>query len=175
MATSTLLTGREVTFGYDEIIVSKTDAQGRITYANDVFQRVSGYTEDELLGRAHNIVRHPGMPRCVFKFLWDRIADGHEVFAYVLNRCKSGDEYWVFAHVTPTYDRHGKISGYHSSRRVPSKEALAVVRPLYHELLRIEKLHSLPREQWEASMPALLSVLESKQMTYDELVFAITP
>lgn len=175
MARVTGLTGREVTFGLDEIIVSKTDTKGRITYANDVFQRVSGYTEDELLGSAHNIVRHPGMPRCVFKFLWDRIADGHEVFAYVLNRCKNGDEYWVFAHVTPTFDGQGRISGYHSSRRVPSREALAVVRPLYQELLRVERQHPLPREQWEASMPVLLGVLESKKLTYDELVFAITP
>jgi PAS domain S-box-containing protein len=174
MARPTTLTGREVAFGHDEIIVSKTDLKGRITYANDVFVRVSGYSEDELLGSAHNIVRHPGMPRCVFKFLWDRIAEGHEVFAYVLNRCKNGDQYWVFAHVTPTYDQAGRITGYHSSRRVASREALAVVRPIYDRLLGVERQHALPREQWEASLPVLVGVLESRQMSYDELIFAIT-
>ncbi|MFO0830818.1 MAG: PAS domain-containing protein [Phycisphaerales bacterium] len=175
MARSTSLTGREVTFGHDEIIVSKTDTKGRITYANDVFQRVSGYSEDELLGAAHNIVRHPAMPRCVFRFLWDRIAAGNEVFAYVLNRCKTGDQYWVFAHVTPTFGAGGSIVSYHSSRRVPAREAIAVVKPLYAQLMEVERQHQLPREQWEASLPVLVSVLESKKLTYDELVFAITP
>ena len=111
------LTGVERTFGDDEIIVSKTDTKGRITYANRVFQQVAGYTEDELLGKAHSIVRHPDMPRCVFKFLWDTIGAGNEVFAYVLNKAKNGDHYWVFAHVTPTFDDHGRIISYHSNRR----------------------------------------------------------
>ncbi|MCA9257049.1 MAG: PAS domain S-box protein, partial [Phycisphaerales bacterium] len=70
MSRDLILTGRERTFGEDEIIVSKTDVKGRITYANEVFIRVAGYTEDELLGKPHNIIRHPDMPRCVFKLLW---------------------------------------------------------------------------------------------------------
>ncbi len=170
----TVLTGIERTFGDDEIIVSKTDLKGRITYANRVFQRVSGYTEAELIGQAHSIIRHPKMPRCVFKYLWDTIASKREVFAYVLNRCKNGDEYWVFAHVTPSLDAAGNIISYHSSRRVPSRAAIDVVRPLYAMLLDEERKHQLPRDQWAASLPMLVNILKSKNVTYDELIFSIT-
>ena len=114
MAAQTDLTGVERTFGADEIIVSKTDTKGRLTYVNQLFQTIADYKEDELIGQPHNIVRHPDMPRCVFKLLWDTIASGNELFAYVVNRCKFGDHYWVFAHVTPTFDAQGQITGFHS-------------------------------------------------------------
>lgn len=87
------VTGKEVFFKPEEIIVSKTDLKGRITYANRVFLDISGFTEAELLGKPHSILRHPEMPRCVFKLLWDTIQNGSEIFAYVINRCKNGDHY----------------------------------------------------------------------------------
>lgn len=167
------LTGNERFFDEDEIIVSKTDTKGRITYANRVFMRVAGYTEQELLGKAHNIIRHPDMPRCVFKFLWDQIEAKHEVFAYVVNRCKNGDHYWVFAHVTPTLDDNGRIIGYHSSRRVPSQSALETIKPIYKELLDIEAKYRTPREQWQASLPALVGKLDALGLSYDELIFTL--
>ncbi len=167
------LTGVERFFEQDEIIVSKTDLKGRITYANQVFQNIADYTEAELLGRAHSIVRHPDMPRSVFKFLWDRIQAKHEVFAYVVNRCKHGDHYWVFAHVTPTLNERGQITGYHSNRRVPTQQALSVIKPLYKELIDIERRYRTPREQWEASLPVLVKKLESMDTTYDELMFQL--
>ena len=101
-------TGREVRFDEEELIVSKTDAQGRITYCNDVFIRISGYTERELLGAPHSLIRHPDMPRAVFKLLWDTIASGEECFAYVVNRAKSGDHYLVRAHLTPPLHARGR-------------------------------------------------------------------
>ena len=167
------LTGVERFFEEDEIIVSKTDTKGRITYANRVFQRVAQYTEEELLGKAHSIVRHPDMPRCVFKFLWDTIEAGNEIFAYVVNRCKSGDHYWVFAHVTPTFDTSGRIVAYHSNRRVPSREAINTVQPIYQQLLGIEQRYRTPREQWQASLPVLVSQLDQMGVTYDELMFKL--
>jgi PAS domain S-box-containing protein len=78
-------TGRERTWGDEEIIVSKTDLKGIITYANRTFLNVAGYTEEEVLGKPHNMIRHPDMPRCVFKLLWDTIESGNEIFAYVKN------------------------------------------------------------------------------------------
>lgn len=167
------ITGIERTFDRDEIIVSKTDPQGRLTYANRVFQRVAGYTESELLGKAHNIVRHPDMPRCVFRFLWERIQARQECFAYVLNRCKNGDHYWVFAHVTPTLNHNGSILGYHSNRRVPAESALNTIKPLYADLLAIEKRHRTPGEQWQASLPVLQDRIRSLGVSYDELIFQI--
>ena len=94
-------TGRERTFGPDELIVSKTDLKGRMTYANDVFLRISGYDLDELIGQPHSLIRHPEMPRGLFRLLWQRISTGHEVFAFINNLAKTGDHYWVLAHVTP--------------------------------------------------------------------------
>ena len=167
------MTGVEQTFGSDELIVSKTDLKGRLTYVNSVFLRVSGFEEHELLGKPHNIIRHPDMPRGVFKLLWDTIQSEKELFCYVNNRCKNGDHYWVFAHVTPTRDNNGRIIGYHSSRRVPSQTALDAIKPLYAELLAIESKHRTPREQWQASLPVLVDKLDSMGLTYDELIFKL--
>lgn len=167
------LTGVERTFGADEIIVSKTDTKGRITYANDVFLRVAQYTEAELLGKAHNIIRHPDMPRCVFKFMWDTIQAGKEIFAYVINRTKNGDHYWVFAHVTPTFAPDGAITGYHSNRRVPDRDAVNTVSAIYRDLCAIEARHATPRAAWEASLPALVKKLEQAGVSYDEFVWSL--
>ena len=129
------LTGVERFFDVDDIIVSKTDLKGRITYANDVFLEIAGYTEQEVLGQPHSMIRHPDMPRCIFKLLWDTIQGGQEIFAYVINRCKNGDHYWVYAHVTPSKGVGGEIVGYHSNRRVPERSIVEkTIIPLYQEL-----------------------------------------
>ena len=105
------LTGIERTFRPDEIIVTKTDLKGRITYANELFCRIAGYTHDEVMGAPHCIIRHPEMPHGVFKLLWDTIEAGQEIFAYVINRAANGDHYWVLAHVTPSFGEDGKVNG----------------------------------------------------------------
>lgn len=166
-------TGRESYFGESELIVSKTDPQGRITYANQVFVRVSQFSEQELLGAPHSIVRHPEMPRCVFRFLWDRITLGHEVFAYVLNMAKSGDHYWVFAHVTPTFDSQGRIVAYHSNRRKPDAEQVAKVQPVYAALLAEEQKHQDRKAGLEASYKMLGEFVTGTGMSYDEFVFSL--
>ena len=166
-------TGRERTFGEDEIIVSKTDTSGRITYANDVFLRVAGYTEDEVLGQPHSLVRHPEMPRCVFKLLWDTISSGSEIFAYVVNLAKDGDHYWVLAHVTPTFGRSGEIIGYHSSRRCPERSELAKIQPIYRALLDEERRHASKAEQIAHATKLLDSVLAQKGVAYDEFMFSL--
>ena len=86
-------TGRERRFDDDELLVSKTDPKGRITYANDVFVRVSGYALPEIIGQPHNLIRHPQMPRGVFRLLWDSISRGEELFAFINNLAKNGDHY----------------------------------------------------------------------------------
>lgn len=122
-----------------DFIVSKTDPKGRITYANRIFMRISGYREEELLGQQHNILRHPDMPRSVFHLLWETIEGGRECFAYVKNLCKNGDHYWVLANVTPDYDRNGKTIGYFSVRRRPRRDAVDYFSCLYGELLAEER------------------------------------
>ncbi len=167
-------TGQEIHFNNDEIIVSKTDLRGIITYANDVFVRVSGYTEEELIGAPHNLIRHPAMPGCVFKLLWDTLKQGREIFAYVVNLSKTGGHYWVFAHVTPSFDADGKIIGYHSNRRVPGADALPKVTQLYDQLRAEENRHRDRRAGIEAAESTLLSVLAAQQVTYDQFVFSLS-
>ena len=173
MASDNHLTGVERTFGVNEIIVSKTDTTGRIIYANEVFLRIAGFREAEIIGRPHSIIRHPAMPRCVFKLLWDTISAGKEIFAYVLNRAGNGDHYWVFAHVTPTFDAAGKIVSYHSNRRSPRAEAVAKATGLYEGLLAIEARHTDRKAGMEAGFKALVDQLQTAGVPYDEFVFSL--
>lgn len=166
-------TGKAVRFGEDEFIVSKTDTRGRITYCNGVFIRVSGYSEEELLGAPHSLIRHPDMPRCVFKLLWDRISAGHEVFAYVVNLAKTGDHYWVLAHVTPTRDATGRIIAYHSNRRLPDEKAVAAVVPLYRELRQIEEQATDRKQGMNLAYEALMEKLRSIGKSYDEFILSL--
>jgi PAS domain S-box-containing protein len=154
--------------------VSKTDIKGRITYANKTFCDVAGYAEAELLGQPHSIIRHPDMPRAVFKLLWDTILDGREVFAYVKNLAKSGAYYWVFAHVTPSFDRHGRIIAFHSSRRVPDRRILeTTIVPLYAAVLQEEYRHRNGQAALAASYAMVGDFLKSKDKTYDEFIFSL--
>jgi len=166
-------TGRETFFPVSELIVSKTDLKGRITYANGLFSRMAGYRETELLGQPHSIIRHPDMPRSVFRLLWDTIEARREIFAFVKNMAKNGDHYWVFAHVTPSFDREGRIIGYHSNRRVPDRDMLeSTIIPLYAEVLRIERGHVNGKEAVAAGCKALTDFIASKKVAYEELVFS---
>ncbi len=168
-------TGAERRLGPDELIVSKTDAKGILTYANDVFCRMAAMTEEEIVGQPHNIIRHPEMPRVVFKLLWDTIASGREIFAYVNNLGADGANYWVFAHVTASYDASGRIVGYHSNRRAPERAALDAVRPVYAALLAEERRHAKASEGLAASAALLDSTLASAGLAYDEWVWTVTP
>ena len=165
-------TNREVFFDAREIIVSKTDMKGWITYANDIFAGISGFTERELLGQPHSIIRHPDMPRAVFKLLWDTILQGQEIFAYVKNITKTGDHYWVFAHVTPSFGPNGQIIGFHSNRRVPRREAIAAVIPIYADLIHTEAQHRNGKDALNAGSAHLLNFVKSTHKPYDELVLS---
>ncbi len=167
------ITGRQVVFDVEELLVSKTDLKGHITYANAAFCRVAGFTETELMGQPHNVIRHPDMPRSVFNLLWKTIQSGREIFAYVVNLTKSGDHYWVLAHVTPTFDSHGNISGYHSNRRYADPAALAKVKDLYDKLLVEERGHARRADAIAAGTQFLERQLADLGTTYDEFIFSL--
>ena len=174
MARDNQTTGVERFFDADEIIVSKTDLKGHLTYANDVFLRLAGMTEAEAIGQPHSVIRHPDMPRCVFKLLWDTLATGKEIFAYVVNRAKNGDHYWVLAHVTPSRNERGEIIGYHSNRRVPDRRTLdTVIIPLYKQLLDIEERHGNRKEGMNDAFNTLVNLLKEKGLGYDEFIFSL--
>lgn len=169
-----LVTGVQRDFEENEIIVSKTDLKGHLTYVNDVFLRLASYTEKEVLGQPHNMIRHPDMPRCVFKLLWDSIQSNTEIFAYVINRAKNGDHYWVLAHVTPSRDSSGSIIGYHSNRRVAKPETITrVITPLYRELSAAENAHANRKDGLNASIEKMNTVLAESRMEMNEYFLSI--
>lgn len=174
MAVDTSLTGVERFFEDDEIIVSKTDLKGRISYANNIFLRLAGMSEKETLGQPHSCIRNPNMPRCIFKLLWDTIQDGREIFAYVVNRSRNGDHYWVLAHVTPSRDGSGNVVGYHSNRRVAARPVLDdTIIPLYKTLLEEELKHANSKDGLKASYNMISDMLNGSGVAYDEFIFSL--
>lgn len=156
----------------DDFIVSKTDTQGRITYGNRIFIEYSGYSAAELLGAQHNIIRHPDMPRAVFKLLWETIQARQECFAYVKNMAKDGSFYWVFANITPSFDSDGSLLGYFSVRRKPKASAVKTVSELYRAMLAAEQ-RAGARDAIAASSKLLTDLLQEKGAAYDEFILSL--
>ncbi|EPG65502.1 PAS domain S-box protein [Leptospira wolffii] len=127
------VTGREIQFGDSAVIISRTDAKGRITYVSKDFAEISGYSEEEMMGEPHNIVRHPDVPPVVFKDLWDTIQSGRPWNGVVKNRAKSGDHYWVDATVTPVLE-NGIITGYMSVRKKAARKHIETAEKLFSSL-----------------------------------------
>ena len=173
-ASLTHLTGCERTFSDHELIVSKTDLKGHITYANPLFVRLAGYPESQIIGAPHCLIRHPHMPASVFKLLWDSISAEKEIFAYVINRSANGDHYWVLAHVTPSYDERGKLDGYHSNRRVANPAVLKnTIIPLYSHLQKEEEPHTNAKDKCRVGLSLLQNILNEKKVSYEEFIFSL--
>lgn len=124
---------QEVTFSATEQLVSITDLKGRITYVNDEFAKIAGYTREELIGQHHNIVRHPDMPKAAFSDLWLKLKANQPWRGIVKNRCKNGDFYWVDAYVTPLTE-NGQVNGYQSVRAKPTREMINNANHLYQQI-----------------------------------------
>lgn len=169
---SQALIDEELTFNTDDVIVSKTDLSGRITYANDVFCRMAERTTDEVIGKPHNLIRHPDMPRVIFKVLWDTLQQEEEIFAYVKNRSMTGRYYWVLAHMTSSYDQNHKLNGYHSNRRCPDRHRVEEIAKLYKTLLDEEAKHENPDEGIKASASLLARTLDEAGQSYPEFVWS---
>ena len=152
----------------DDFIVSKTDLKGRITYVNKIFMDLAEYSEEELLGKPHSMVRHEAMPKLIFQLLWERVQAKEEIFAYVVNKTKNGNSYWVFANVTPSLDERGNLVGYYSVRRKPKSGSVETIKPIYQELLQAEKSGGV-----SASKELLDNLLQAKGVSYDEFVISL--
>jgi PAS domain S-box-containing protein len=155
-----------------DFIVSMTDLKGLITYGNRIFIEYSGYSEAELLGAQHNIVRHPDMPRGMFKLLWDKIQNKEECFAYVKNMAKDGSFYWVFSNVTPVFDPAGNVTGYFSVRRKPNQSGIKTMSEIYRRMLDEENRASAANAP-VASIRLLTDILKEKGLSYEEFILAI--
>ena len=152
----------------EDFIVSKTDLKGRITYCNQIFINMAEYSEEELLEKPHSIIRHPDMPKAVFRYLWETIPKKEEVFAYVINKTKNNNAYWVYANITASLDEKGNIVDYYSVRRRPNPKALEVIIPLYKKMLEVEKNSGV-----DASFKILTDILHDKGVGYNELISSL--
>ncbi|MCA9407305.1 MAG: PAS domain-containing protein [Candidatus Omnitrophica bacterium] len=158
----------ESKFFVDELFFSSTDFIGNILTGNSVFVRVSQYEKEEIIGAPHNIIRHPDMPKIVFKVLWDYIKAKRTVVAYVKNLTKEGRYYWVLATVFPMSD------GYVSIRIKPTSKFFALIPDVYQKLLEVEKSKDVPSEGMDASLAQLLKILKSKGFNdYDSFMTAV--
>lgn len=166
-------TGRASPFAEDDIIVTKTDPKGRILYANETFLAVSRMALADVLGQPHSIVRHPDMPRCIFEMMWKTIAAGGEFFGYVQNLASNGDHYWVFAHVTPSRDGAGGITGFHSNRRKPDEAQVARIAPLYARLLAAEGAEADRRTGQRHGADLLAAFLADRRLSYEQFAFSV--
>lgn len=164
-------TDEELFFTEDEIIVSKTDAQGRIRYANDVFCRLAEMPTKDLIGQPHSIIRHPDMPRAVFRLLWESITAGQEIFAYIKNMSATGKFYWVIAHVTPSLAPDGSLLGFHSNRRRASRGAIAEIAAWYQDLRQIETGLPDRKQGLQAGWDALQSRIAKSGKDYDGFIW----
>ena len=161
---------QEIVMDYDDFIVSKTNVKGKITYCNRIFIKIAGYNEKDLLGQPHNIIRHPDMPRSVFRLLWNTLQEGNEFFGLVKNKTRSGGFYWAFANVTASVDKDGTLLGYYSVRRKPERTLIDALQPIYQQMLEEEARHSNAKEAMDASSKILMDFIQLSGKSYDEFL-----
>lgn len=155
------LSGKERKLLSSEIISTRTDTRGLITFANGVFSKVTGYSRDEVLGRPHNLIRHPEVPRALYYVLWEAIKSGEQFFGVTKNRCKNGDYYWTLGMFQPSYES-GEISGFRSTRKGLHDESLKeAFDELYRAVRRVELEKPRP-EQVQAGYKALHRQLKKR-------------
>lgn len=159
-------TNKEIKLSNKRYIVSKTDAKGIIEYGNDYFVEISGYSQEELIGKPHSIVRHPDMPKIVFKMMWDRINKGQSIMAVVKNLAKNGSYYWVVTEFEPKIDPiSNEIISHTAFRKAAPQKAIDTMIPIYKKLLEIEQEGGM-----EASEKYLRDFLEEHNTTYDDFI-----
>jgi len=154
----------------NSVLISRTDTSSRILYANQEFIRISGFSEAELLGNPHNIVRHPDMPRAVYHLMWQHLKDGKEFNGYIKNRTKNGGYYWVFANIGIQKDQSKTI--YMSVRRRPQERALNQIFPHYQEMCRLES-GSDRDAGLQRSCAYFETLYQDYGKGYDEFVFSL--
>ena len=142
------VTQREIDYSPNIRIISTTDLQGNITFINQDFVQISGFSEKELIGSPHNIVRHPDMPPAAYEDLWQTVKSGNTWRALVKNRCKNGDHYWVDAYVMPIV-QNGKTIGYQSVRSKPSREQITEAEILYAKMRHEPSLKIPHNRSWK--------------------------
>jgi PAS domain S-box-containing protein len=153
---------KEIEFSEQELIVSMTDIEGKLIYVNDIFCEIAEYGRDELMGMPHNIVRHKDMPKVIFKLMWERLLSGKPTSAFVKNRTKNENYYWVQAYVAPIM-KDGEITHLTSYRRPLNSFAKKEIIKLYKQLKEYESTHTL-----QESYAYFLEYLKERKISYEQ-------
>lgn len=172
MKTKITAIDQELVLPDDDFISSKTNPNGILTYANSLFIKYSGYKESELFGQQHNIIRHPDMPRVIFKLMWDALQSKREFNGYIKNLNKNGSYYWVFANIVPSFSSDNELLGYYSVQRKPEAEKLNYIKNIYADFMEIEQ-QSPPEESISNSLYKLNILLNGREKGYDEFILTI--
>jgi PAS domain S-box-containing protein len=159
---------KEAEFDKKRFILSKTDTTGHIISVNPYLYNISGYSEKELIGKQHNVLRHPDMPKAIFYLMWKYLLSGREITVVMKNLTKSGEYYWVVADLKPRFDKKGKIIALTSFQKFAIDDIVDGVEELYETMLRIEKIHGM-----EASVGYMEGFFEERKMTYDGFIYEL--
>jgi PAS domain S-box-containing protein len=168
MKTTPVPSNKERVMREDDFIVSKTDRKGVITYGNRTFIEFSGYSGGELLGQPHNIIRHPDMPRAVFRLMWRTLQMDEEFFGYIKNLSKDGGFYWTFANVTPKLSPQGELLSYLSVRRKPPPDKIPRIEAIYQDMLAAEQRIDSAQAAMDAGEAVLTCAMGGKE--YHEFI-----
>ncbi|GAA4274421.1 PAS domain-containing protein [Aquimarina gracilis] len=155
----------EIVLDPKNTIMSKTDSKGIIEYANDYFMEICGYEEPELIGQPHNVIRHPDMPKVIFKWLWEHLQSKKNIHALVKNLAKDGRYYWVITDFDVKLNEEGDIVSFFARRKAPPRKTIEKIDSLYKKLLSIEEASGV-----ETAEKYLIGFLEEKGMKYDEFI-----
>ncbi len=159
---------KEIKLDPSRVIMSKTNPMGIIEYANDYFMEICGYEEYELMGQPHNIIRHPDMPKIIFKLLWERLNEGKNIHALVKNFSKDGRYYWILTNFETKYNDEGDIISHFAKRKAAPGNAIYQIEKLYKTLLAIEQ-----RKNPEIAEKYFNGLLEDRKQTYDEFILDV--
>ena len=162
-------TSKEVKMKPEDMIVSKTDIKGHITYCNDAFMEFAGYYEEELLGTSHNLIRHPDMPRSIFRLLWNNLQAEEEFFGFIKNMGKDGSFYWTYGNVFLNFGTENNLLSYMSVCRYPPPEGIEFFQTIYQQMIDVESQHEDSGKGMDASLN-LLQEAVSEKGGYDEYV-----
>ena len=156
---------KEIIIPDEAVLISVTDPKGIIREVNDIFIETAGYSEEELVGSAHNLIRHPDMPKVMFKIVWEHIKKRENVMALVKNLAKDGRYYWILTDFVTQVDAHKEIIDYTAYRRPICKDVQDAISPLYKALSAIENIAGI-----DASEKFLKDYLDNKEMSYDDMI-----
>ena len=158
----------EIVLDPAKTIMSKTNKKGIIEYANEYFMEISGYEEFELIGQPHNMIRHPDMPKVIFKLMWEKLLNKENVHAIVKNLSKDGRFYWVITDFEVRTDEEGEITALFARRKAAPRATIAAIQNLYRKLVSIEEAKNI-----EFSQKYFEGFLEEKGLDYEEYIESI--